>query len=116
MFANTLTLTIDGAAKTLLRNNQDNFGSFYEFRDGTEHITMQIRHSTDKLVKGDVLRHNVFVERTIFETPSEVEKYFSATVTLRSRWTSAPADLLDLWTGVSTLVASLDDGLVIGEN
>lgn len=116
MFANTLTLTIDGVAKTLLRNNQDNFGSFYEFRDGTEHITMQIRHSTDKLVTGDVLRHNVYIERTIFATPTVDEKYFSTTVTLRGRRTSAPDDLLKLWVGVSTLIATLDDGLVIGEN
>lgn len=116
MFANTLTLTIAGVAKTLSRNNQDNFGSVYEHTSDTESIVMQIRHTTDKLATGDVKRHNVFVERTIFATPTSTEKYFSVTGTLRNRLGSAPSDLLALWVGFTTLALTLDDGLVVGEN
>lgn len=115
-FANTLTLTIAGAAKTLLRNNQDNFGSTYEHLSGTEYIKMQIRHTTDKLPAGDVKRHNVYIERTIFATPTSTEKYTSVTATLRNRWGTDPADLLALWVGSSTLLLALDDELVLGGN
>nr|QDH91212.1 MAG: hypothetical protein H2Bulk341670_000002 [Leviviridae sp.] len=117
MFANTLTLTINAVAKVLTRVNQDNFGSFYKFADGVEAITMQIRHTTDT-VKGGVSinRHNVYVERTVFATPTTTEKYWSMTATLRDRVGSDPTVLLQSWVGFSTLLATLDDGLVVGEN
>lgn len=116
MFANTLTLTIDTVARTLLRINQDNYGSEYSFKDSVEEISLKIRHSTDG--KGDLLanRHNVFVERTVYATPTVSEKYWSATVTLRDRRGSSPDELLKTWVGVSTLVLSLDDTLVTGDN
>lgn len=116
MFANTLTLTIDGVAKTLNRNNQDNFGSTYEFSSGTEYIRLQVRHTVDKLQTGEVKRHNVFVERNIYATPTSTAKYFSVTATLRNRFDSDPAELLKTWLGVNTLLLALDDGLVVGEN
>jgi hypothetical protein len=116
MFANTLTLTIGGVAKTLNRNNQDDFGSTYQFRSGTEYIRMQVRHTSDKLATGEVLRHNVYVERTVFATPTATEKYMSVTATLRGRYDTDPAELLATWIGVNTLLLALDDGLVVGEN
>lgn len=116
MFSNTLTLTINAVAKVLTRVNQDSYGSEYTLVSDTELIRMQIRHTTDKQATGDVLRHNVYIERTIFATPSTTEKYFSVTGTLRSRLGSAPTDLLNMWVGFSTLMATLDDGLVVGEN
>ncbi len=116
MFANTLTLTIDGAAKTLNRINQDNYGSEYKMSSGTELITMLIRHSVDKPA-GDVInRHNIYIERVIYATPTSTEKYFSTTFTLRERRGSDPADLLKLAQGFYTLAATIDDGLVVGEN
>lgn len=116
MFANTLTLTIGGVAKALLRINQDNKGSEYQFVSGTEKISMVIRHSVDNPVGGAVNRHNIFVERTIYATPSATEKYFSLTFTVRERVGSDPADELLLAQAFYVLVATLDDGLVIGEN
>lgn len=115
-FANTLTLTIDAVAKTLTRNNQDNFGSVYKYVSGTEKINMQIRHTTDKT--GNLLhdRHNVFIEHWIYATPLAFEKYHSCTFTIRERQGSDPLDSLDLFVAASTLVATLDNGLVIGEN
>jgi hypothetical protein len=116
MFANTLTLTINAVAKVLTRVNQDSYGSEYTLISYVESIRLQIRHTTDKLATGDVLRHNVYVERTIFATPTATEKYFSVTGTLRSRVGSSPTDLLNMYVGFSTLMATLDDGLVVGEN
>lgn len=116
MFANTLTLTIDGVAKTLNRVNQDNGGSEYKLSSGTEKITMLIRHTVDKLVTGPVNRHNVYVEQTVFATPTITEKYFSVTFTLREREGSDPAYLDKVSVGALALLATLDTGLTVGEN
>jgi len=116
MFANTLTLTINAVDKVLTRHNQDNFGSEYIYRSGTESIRLLIRHSTDKFATGDVLRHNVFIERTIYATPTANPQYYSTTFTLRARFDSDPVALLQLYVGAVALLASLDDGLVIGDN
>jgi hypothetical protein len=116
MYANTLTLTINAVARTLLRKNQDNFGSFYSYVDGTEEITMKIRHDVENRQGTLVNRHNVLVEHTVYATPTTSEKFWSTTITLRDRKGSDPADLLKLWVGVSTLVLSIDDTLVAGDN
>lgn len=116
MFANTLTLTIDAVPRTLNRVNQDNYGSEYLFKDSVERITMKIRHSTETQNAAPVNRHNVFVERTVYATPTVSEKYWSTTVTLRDREGSGPADLLKTWQGVNTLLLTLDDTLVVGDN
>lgn len=116
MFQNTLTLTIDSVARTLLRLNQDNFGSEYRYVDSVEKITMKIRHTVDIVGNVSVNRHNVFLERTVYATPTSLEKYWSATITLRDREGSGPADLLKTWQGFNTLVLTLDDTLVVGEN
>lgn len=117
MFANTLTLTINAVAKVLTRVNQDNYGSEYKFSDGVEKVVLLVRHSVET-TKGlpSVNRHNVFVERTVFATPTTTEKYWSCTGTLRDREGSDPTTLLQTWVGFSTLMATLDDGLVVGEN
>lgn len=116
MFANTLTLTIDAVARTLTRNNQDNFGSVYVYEDGTEIITMKIRHDADKQNGLPHKRHNVVLERRVYATPTSLERFFTTSVTLRNRDASAPADLLKTWQGFNTLLLTLDDGLVVGEN
>lgn len=115
-FANTLTLTINAVDKVLNRRNQDNYGSEYGYISDTETIRLLIRHDTEKPASGDVLRHNVFIERTILATPTEVQKYYSMTLTLRHRIGSSPTTLLHLLQGSYTLLGTLDDGLVIGEN
>lgn len=116
MFANTLTLTINAVAKVLLRTNQDNFGSFYKFADGVEKITMQIRHDSQTVGGLPVNRHNLYVERTVFATPTTTEKYWSMTITLRDRDGSDPAVLLQNWQGLAVLFATLDDTFVTGDN
>lgn len=124
MFATTLSLTIGGVARVLNRVNQDNFGSQYLYEDAVETISLKIRHSVDTGVsstdpvsgKLPVKRHNLYVERRVYATPTASEKLFSATITLRNREASAPADLLATWQGVNTLALTLDDGLVVGEN
>ena len=118
MFNNTLTLTVNAVDKVLRRINQDNFGSLYRFTsaDGSEIIEMKIRHGVDQTLDGPVNRHNVYIERTILATPTSAKKYWSVTSTFRDLTGSGPEALLHLIAGVSTLVASLDQDIVLGDN
>lgn len=117
MFAATLTLPIDGTNYVLNRINQDNFGSSYKFKNGVELITLVVRHSVDVTQSpGRINRHNLYIERTIFATPTAAAEFYSATYTLREGEFNDPAKLLKMSVGVLTLAASLDDGMVVGEN
>jgi hypothetical protein len=119
MLANTLTITIDGAAKTLTRINQDNYGSEYRMKSATELMTLLIRNSAEKSTASrpySVDRHNVFFERTVFSTPTEGEKYYSASAVFRAGLTSDPDYLVDMLTGFNTLVSSLAAAVVGGES
>lgn len=116
MFSNTLTLTISAVARTLIRVNQDNYGSVYLYKDAVEKLTMKIRHSTETQNGFPVNRHNVVLEHIVYATPTTSEKYFTMTVTLRDREGSGPANLLADWQGLATLFATLDDTFVAGEN
>jgi len=116
MFTNTLSITISGTAYTLLRQNQDNFGSVYRYRDGIRKLEMKIRHSTDS-AQGKVFnRHNVVLEHVVFATPTALEEVMTSTVTLRERDGVDPAKLLATWVGFNTLLLTLDDTLVVGDN
>lgn len=119
MFSNTLTLTVAGATGspfTLTRVNQDNYGSEYKFLDAVQSINLKIRQSTDTVNGKPVYRHNATIEHLIFATPTVSEKYASATVTLRDGQGYGPATLLAFWVGFNTLVLTLDDGMVVGDN
>lgn len=118
MFSNTLTLVVNSVDKVLERVNQDNFGSTYRYKamDGSETITMQIRHSTDNAKMGPIERHNVFVEWYKPATPTESAKYWSATHTMRALEGSSPATLVHLSAALGVLLTFIDDGLSLGVN
>lgn len=117
MLANTLTLTINSVAKVLSRINQDKYSSEYRLTTATERISLQIRHSveTPKGVVGAVDRHNVFVERVVFATPSTPELYSSYSATLRGRLGTDPADVGYLSAASNTLLAANLAAILQGE-
>lgn len=117
-FPATITLTINAVAKVLTRNNQDNFGSEYQYNGATESIVLKIRHSVDN-VDGDGLvmkRHNVFVEHVVFPTPVAAMKKFTATCTIRQDRYSGIVESVDLgkalnvWLAAATNFADLGAG------
>lgn len=118
MFANTLTLDVAGVDKTLTRVNQDNFGSVYRHRaaDGSETIELTIRHQMDNGKDGKIERHNATIVYTKPATPTETSKFWSVAFNMRAGVGSSPATLVDLATGSYELLASIDNGLSIGEN
>lgn len=122
MFAATITLTIDGDAKVLNRVNQDNFGSEYRLNGDTEGISLKIRHSTDSVDSDGIvmLRHNVFIERVTYATPTVAMKKATYTFTMRHGRYEAPVDTANLaiaanaWLAASTNQAIKD--LAVGIN
>ncbi len=127
MFATPLTLTVSGAAGSpfsLIRVNQDNYGSEYKYLDAIQSINLKFRHSTD-LVKADVAkgilatslnRHNATIKHVIFATVTVPEKVCETTITLRDGKGYGPTSLLSFWQGFNTLFLTLDDTLVVGDN
>lgn len=68
MFSDTLTVTINGAAKALVRINQDGYSSEYLLREDTGEFSLRLRN-TSYVRKGDsvkVDRHNVELIHTIY--------------------------------------------------
>lgn len=116
MFSNTITLTINAVDRVMTRVNQDNYGSEYQFRSGTEKLNMKIRHSVDSTGGQKFNRHNVYTEWTIFATPTTLQRVFTYTFTVRELEGSDPEDLEDLALGVNALLTALVSGIVIGEN
>lgn len=115
MFANTLTLTIAGVATVLNRNNQDNFGSEYQFTDALSSVSMKIRHSLDNPDKDGISmkRHNLFVERIVFPTLTVPMKKFTSTVTLRQGQYDDPVGASDLLKAVNVLLAASSSQMVL---
>lgn len=118
-FANTLTLTIAGTAHVLNRVNQDNYGSEYQYSGATSAIVMKIRHSTDSVDSDGIQmkRHNVYIERIIYPTPTTLLQKQSWTVTIRGgslESASLAADLAkaaDTWLVSGTVVDDLSVGV-----
>lgn len=118
MLANTLTITIDGAAKTLTRINQDNYGSEYRNSSATGETTLLIRNTVEKATASrpyDVMRHNLFLEEWVYATPTTSEKYFSTSAVFRRGRTSDPAYLPKLLAGFTALVNAQAVSVVAGE-
>jgi hypothetical protein len=69
MFANTLTVNVNGADRVLTRVNQDGFSSAYRYRDAALNLDLAIRHS-DRPTSGKTgirtERHNVELKATTF--------------------------------------------------
>ncbi len=120
MLANTLVITIDGVANTLVRVNQDNYGSEYQLKTATASMKLQIRNSIEsaKLPASPepVDRHNMFFEHTIYATPTVSEKYYTVTATMRSRRTSDPLWLDKVTAGFVTLLTAQKTAIIGGES
>jgi hypothetical protein len=118
MFANTLTVTVNAVAKVLTRVNQDNYGSVYVLKETDGEWKLQFRNSTEKGAVGvqDIDRHNMFLERTIYATPTVAEKYFSFTSTLRVRKSFDLTVASQIVAGAITLLTAQTSGMIAGES
>jgi hypothetical protein len=74
MFGDTLSLTINGAARVHVKINQDGYASEYLYRSSTVESRVKIRHSNSNPRNGTRYdRHNVEIVETVFATESTEE-------------------------------------------
>lgn len=117
MFANTLTITIDGVAHVLTRVNQDNFGSQYTKKTALDVMSLQFRNSVETVKNGDNTdRHNMFFEHRVFATTLVPERLYTMSAVLRVRDGGDPVYLGKVATGFNTLLAAQIPGLINGES
>lgn len=69
MFADNITLTIDGTDKVLVRINQDKYSSEYFLREADGEFRMNIRHASyvNKTSGRRTDRHNAELIQTIYQ-------------------------------------------------
>lgn len=110
----TLTLTIGATPYVLNRLNQDNRTSEWEYLDSLGRITAVIRQSKDKIDKdGQVMRrHNLYVERIVYPTPTTAMEKYSAAVTFRQGDYNAPGGGADLLKAVNVLLAASSSAMI----
>lgn len=109
MFAATITLTIaPSTTRVMNRTGDGDKYSTYEYSDANESIIMKIRHSADpKDADGLIMRrHNVYLERVVYATPSSTLKKFTSTCTFRCSEGADPAASATLTTGMNAWIAS----------
>lgn len=131
MFADQYTIVVgkksDGVtddAVIIRRVNQDNYSSEYRYRDATRSLTVSIRHSEEKapkpksgsvVVAQKMLRHNVYMEYTLFPTPTTLEQKHTVSSTLRLGEYADPvitdtlAKAFNAFVGYTLLPTLLDD-------
>lgn len=120
-FPATITITIAPSTdRILVRGNQDNYGVEYNYSDANEALVMKIRHGTDGVDSDSITmkRHNVFLERIVYPTPTVAMKKFTATSTLRHGKFDDPAASallekgLNTWINSGTIAADLAAGVL----
>lgn len=119
MFPGTITLTIATVDHVLNRVNQDSYGSEYQYNGASSAIALKIRHSTDNVDKDGLTmkRHNVFVERVVYPTPTTALVKETFTFTMRRGQYQDPADVTALaeaakvWLDAGTNIADLAAGV-----
>jgi len=72
MFSDTLTVTVNAVAKTLVRINQDSYSSEYALRETTGAYSLKIKHTTffAKARGKTVERHSVELTQTVYPAVS----------------------------------------------
>lgn len=116
MFADPAVVTISGAAKNLVRINQDKYSSEYVLRTATNEIRLNIRNSTyvDKKRNVTIDRHNAEIVQTYFPVaPSTLSTVRKAYVVIENQRGDTLTDPRDVALGLlSFLTAGQIDKLM----
>lgn len=106
--ANPLVIAYDGSNISMVKINQDSFGSEYYFRDSTQDFRVRIRHTVESPGKNGLTfeRHNVELTRTLFSTvlgtPDLVEQIYFVLRNTKSDPAATVAKLGDMMTAFAT--------------
>lgn len=111
MLSNTITINVGPVAYTLNRVSESaNDGSFYLYKSATERLEMRFRHTSGKKEGRPLERHNLYVEHTVYETPTAAMQFASFSMTISDRQGTDPAAvsaLCDSLMAIPSLAADL---------
>lgn len=75
MFADPITITVNAVAKSLVKINQDSYGSEYFLREATQEFRLRIRNTTFTPKGGRITdRHNVEFTNVVYATETVASK------------------------------------------
>lgn len=109
MLGDTVSVTINSVAKTLVKINQDSYGAEYFLKEATKSFRLKVRHSTDKLKTGQTVpndRHNLSFVETVFATLTTPEVKRESYATIVAPQTDLTADVVFSWLGLQAFMAS----------
>lgn len=107
--ANPLVLTYNAGSKSLVKINQDSYGSEYFLKEATQSFRVKIRHVTEGPQKDGTKfdRHNVELTQTIFSvTPGVPDTVIQVYAVVRNKAATASVDVAKLG---DALTAFLDN-------
>lgn len=104
--ANPIVMTLGGSggtAKSLVRVNQDAYGSEYLLREATQEFRVRIRHSKETPAAGQkaLERHQFEFTQTIYGTSGNPDTVRQAYLILRNNKADTAGDVSDLAEAVS---------------
>jgi hypothetical protein len=116
MFANTMTLTVNGDAITMTRVNQENYSSSYYgvSTDGQRYHTMSIKHTLPKK-EGDAESHMVRIDTKFYDSTGVYLREQSVWFVLKVHDASQDsAAMNNVYTALATLWSSSEMLRVVG--
>jgi hypothetical protein len=108
MLGDTLTVTINAVAKTLVKVNQDKYSSEYRLRETDGIYTLNVRHSSYKGTDGSLVdRHNVELLHDLYPVaPSTVKTQHKSYLTFELPRSDTSAVPLNQTVGFAALFTS----------
>lgn len=102
----SVTITVDGVDKTLVKIDSPNFGAQYYLREATQDFTLNVRHSREAIQKDGTRfdRHNVELINVVFATETTPARSRVAYTVMRNKRD-------DDYTAVADLNSALIDAL-----
>ncbi len=102
--ANPIVLNYNSGTKSLVKINQDAFGSEYYLRESTQDWRIKIRHTKETAKSGSAAleRHNVELTQTVFSTTLGVpDTVIQVYAVIRNAKSSTAADVAKLGDALS---------------
>lgn len=113
--SNPNSISINAVAKSLVRINQDNYGSEYLYREATYELRLKIRHTKEKAVGGNLplSRHNIELTQTVFPTSTTLAITRQAYLVLRNLDSDTAIDVSYLAQGLVDFLTDANLGDLI---
>lgn len=112
-----ITITVNAVAKSLVRVNQDNFGSVYRLKETDTEYQLIIRHSYEgKVGPAQIERHNVDFTMTKFDPTTGNPIVFQSYTIMRNPRNKDPVDCVNVTKALAVWVDTVAADLGAWQN